>query len=154
MNKIKLLTIISLGLLISNLLLIGFIVFKKPGPNRNEGPRDIIIEKLHLNAKQIEQYDQLIAWHRKEVGQTDENIKSIKNELYKNIKKENNLQLKDSLIKLIANNQIQLENVHVKHFEDLKNICTKEQLPAFEELTKELANFFSKGKPRPQNNSN
>ena len=54
---------------------------------------------------------------------------------------------KDSLLTEIGNLQIVLENIHYKHFQDIKKLCKPEQQKAFDTFTLEITNLF----PRTQN---
>jgi periplasmic protein CpxP/Spy len=149
MSKIKLLSIISIVLLISNLSLIGYLIMQKGKPPKGEGPRNMIIEKLGFDESQIKAYDNLIEWHRSEVRKTDEQILSVKNELYSHLNNDSDSSICDSLISEIGSLQIHIEKIHLKHFKEIEKICKKEQIPAYEKLTGELAKLFSIGKPKP-----
>ena len=149
MSKIKLLSIISITLLITNLSLVGYMFIQKGKLPKGEGPRNLIIEKLGFDEIQTQAYDKLIDWHRHEIRNTEELILSVKNELYNHLSNDSDTAICDSLIHEIGNLQISIERIHLKHFKDIKSICKKEQLPAFEKLTGELAKLFTKGRPKP-----
>lgn len=53
----------------------------------------------------------------------------------------------DSLIQNINACQAKIERIHYEHFIAIKNICRDDQLPAFEELTIDLAKLFSPPHP-------
>lgn len=143
MNKVKLLSIISIGLLISNLALVGFIVFGKHRPGPHEGPRNLIIESLHFDAKQVEVYDQLIQEHRQEIRQSDEKLRGLKNELYKGLASNASAATNDSLINEIGKVQNHIETTHLSHFEAIKKLCKPNQMEDFNALTGELAKLFA-----------
>lgn len=150
MSKVKILSLLSIGLLLSNLLLIGFIVLQKPmygGPN---GPRSLILERLKFDKGQIEKYDVLIDGHRKKIQHTELEIKGLKNTLYESLARDSNNLYKDSIINAIGQCQIKIESIHYKHFQDVKKLCNENQLPAFNALTEELASLFSR-RPRTIN---
>ncbi|MDI1355846.1 MAG: hypothetical protein PSX36_13065 [bacterium] len=142
MNKVRFLSIVVIALLLSNALLIGFIVMRKP-PG---GPRDLIIKKLHLDAQQIKAYEPLIQWHQSEIKKTQDQMMSLKNQLYSGLISPAKLSVKDSLIKEINNLQVRMEYIHYKHFEDIHRLCRPDQEEAFKELSLEIARLFS---PRP-----
>jgi len=145
MSKLRILTTLSIGLLIINFLLVGFILFKRNGQPRNEGPRNIIIEKLHFDEAQVMKYDTLIQWHRKEIRKIESEILNIKNQLYSHLSTSSLVSVKDSLVQEIALRQINIEQIHLKHFEDIKILCRDKQLDDYQRLTKELASYFSPG---------
>jgi hypothetical protein len=157
MEKTKLLTITVIGLLLLNLGTLSFLFLngknhKLPHEGGRPQPKEIIIEKLHLDAAQQKEYVKLIQWHRSEIRELDDNIRQAKNELYMQLSQaEVNVKAKDSLIILINSNQKQIEETHFKHFEDIKKLCHKDQLEDFNELTEELSRIFTPNKPpRPR----
>lgn len=151
MGKTKFITFLAIGLLLSNLLLVGYIMLNRSQPThqpppRHGGPRNIIIERLHFSEEQVTEYDKLIQWHRSEIDKRDHKMRELKNQLYSTL---SNLSdnTKDSLIATIANTQQEIERIHYKHFEDIKRLCTPQQQADFEKLTKEIAALFAP--PRP-----
>ena len=147
MNKVKLLSVATLILFLSNLILLGFILKNKP-EKRGDGPRNYIIEKLKFDNKQVILYDTLIATHRSEIRQSEHKIHALKRELYAGLNSSDK-NLKDSIIKQIASTQIDIEAIHCKHFEDIKQICEPAQISAYNALLLELSDLFSPGmKPR------
>ena len=160
MERTKLLTITIIGLLLLNFATLGFLFMSGPRghkrPNeRPEGrpdPREIIIERLHFDVKQEKEYAELIKWHRGEIKKLDSIIRQTKNELYLQLNQtEVNLKTKDSLITLLNSYQKQVEETHFKHFEYIKNLCHKDQMEDFNELTEDLSRIFVPNKPPRQN---
>ncbi len=143
MNKVKFLTIVIVGLLISNIALVGFLVLKKPDHPKHLGPRNIIIEKLGFDENQEKAYDKLIAWHRDEITKTEKDIMLLKNKLYSNLSVDTQSNTKDSLINELSKVQIKIENIHYKHFEDIKQLCHDDQKQAYINLTTEIASLFA-----------
>ncbi|MEY3499859.1 MAG: hypothetical protein RL308_1528 [Bacteroidota bacterium] len=161
MNKIKLLTFSVIGLLILNLGIICYLFFSKPSfenRGRNDGgrnPKEVIGKRLHFDENQIKQYEAIIMIHRKKIDSLDANIKGIKLELYSKLQGNSvNTKANDSLINLMLTNQKLVEETHLKHFQDIKKICRKEQLNNFNELTKDLGKLFSNNKKEPRRDNN
>lgn len=148
MNKIKLISLIAVGLLISNLLLAGFIMFRRPPHPPHDGPRNIIIDKLHFDEAQVKAYDVMIKGHQDSIRQAQDNIRSLKNELYSLLPAGTNNTGKDSLIEQLGALQIKIENIHYHHFEDIKKLCHEDQQIAFADLTKEIAALFAPHPPK------
>lgn len=146
MNKNRLLIFLIAGLLISNILLVVFMMKDRGpghhGPPRHGGPRDLIIERLHFDEKQVEQFEQLIQKHRQDLHEQDETLMNIKTSLYGNLKSEENKAVTDSLINQMMTIQNRIEHIHYAHFEDLKKLCKPEQLKDFDELANELSHIF------------
>jgi hypothetical protein len=156
MERTKLLTITVIGLLLLNLVTLGFLFLNGPKPSRmpHEGrpqPKEIIIEKLHFDAVQQEAYEKLIHWHRGEINKLDDSIRQTKNELYAVLSEETiNIKTKDSLLLLLNSYQKQIEATHFKHFEDIKKLCKPEQQEDFKALTEELSRIFAPKPRRPR----
>ncbi len=149
MNKIKLITFIAVGLLVSNLMLIGYIFFSKPKPPLREGPKKIITARLHFDTRQIADYDKLIALHKMEIRTKDSLIRSTKNELYGCITS-NNVILKDSLENKLGQLQSNIETINYNHFADIKKLCKEDQLVYYNALVKDLSQLFARPNERPR----
>ncbi len=150
MNKNKLLIFLIAGLLLSNILLVVFMMKGRghaDGPNNHPMPRKIIIERLHFDENQIKQYDELIQQHRKNITEREKSLMDLKNNLYSTLKAEENKTVTDSLINSISKIQKEIEYVHYAHFGDIKTLCKPEQIKDYNELVNELARMFSPPPP-------
>lgn len=150
MSKQKILTIAVMGLLVLNLGIVGFLFLGKPMhppgarglPLGQEGPKQIIIDKLEFSPQQAASYEELIKVHQRKVKVLDQEINTAKNALYQTLAEEAPTK-KDSLINRVATIQKEIEILHYTHFETIRELCTAEQLDNYKELTSELAHFFS-----------
>ncbi|MBC7426375.1 MAG: hypothetical protein H7321_07555 [Bacteroidia bacterium] len=150
MSRVRLLSIVAIGLLLANILLVSYIVFRKPGRPPHESPKEIIIERLHFSNTQVNEYNKLISWHRSEIDKSDFDMMHLKDQLYHCLSSNENSTKKDSVLTEIGKLQMRIEQIHYKHFEDLKKICTVEQLPNFENLLNDMSHIFSKPKGEPR----
>ncbi len=148
MTNIRLITLIAIALALINILLLGYIILRKPGGRHPDGPRNTIIEKLRFDTGQIAAYDSLITNHRSQVNRNEKTMYSLKSRLYASLHSNEKTIIKDSLIREIGLIQIQLEETHINHFEALKGLCKGDQKTAFDSLTLTLANLFSQ-RPTP-----
>lgn len=150
MNNLKPFKISIVVLIALNLALLGFIYFKKPPHPNQDGPRKLIIEKLNFDDNQIKEYDKLIEWHKHEIQIANDNILVIKNKIYSLVLENEPYTLKDSLLGELGKLQSRIENIHFKHFTDIRNICHQNQKQAFAALINEIAELFNgpKGKKR------
>jgi periplasmic protein CpxP/Spy len=159
MSKIKLLTIAVIGLLAINIAVLGFLLLRKPPmpPNgmpqveKKGGPKEIIIEKLHFDKEQVIAYEAIIVAHRESIKGLKDSISDTKNNLYQSLKTETFVG-KDSLINILSVLQKRIESVHYEHFVQVKKLCKSEQMGNFNNLTNELAVYFTtekKGTPPP-----
>ncbi|MBK8519307.1 MAG: hypothetical protein IPL55_24405 [Saprospiraceae bacterium] len=160
MSKLRLLSIAVIGLILINMVIVGFLLLRKPihlGPGRppmeQEGPKQVIIERLNLDDVQIAEYGKLITSHQETMKMLEDSIKLMKNNLYQTLKEEAPAD-KDTLIDQLNSLQKQIEVANYEHFVGLKKICRSEQLDKFNKLTAELARFFAignKNAPPPKN---
>jgi periplasmic protein CpxP/Spy len=156
MEKSRFVTLLAIGLLLSNLMLVGFIMVNRsrhlqgermgPPPPHERGPRNIIIQRLHLTEAQVSEYDKLIKWHRDEIDREDKSLSTLKQKLYNTLTTPTDSTEKDSIFAAISQAQQHIERIHYKHFEDIRALCTEQQKPDFEALTQEIASLFG---PRP-----
>lgn len=146
MNKTKVLVFSVITLLILNFLILGFLFISKNnnGFKGRRMPREIIIEKLNFDEKQIVVYDKTIKLHQKSIRNLDDSIRNTKNELYLLLNSDtiNSVQ-KDSLFFKLVKYQEQIETTHFNHFLEIKKICKKDQLNNYKELSLELSKLFS-----------
>jgi len=146
MNKTKVLGFAVIALLVLNFGILSFLFFSKneDGPRGRKMPREIIIEKLHFDENQIVEYDKTIKIHQENIRNLDDSIKSAKNELYQLLNSDTiDSVKKESLYLKLADLQKQIETTHFNHFIEIKNLCKKEQLSDYENLTEELIKLFS-----------
>jgi protein CpxP len=154
MEKSKLLTLSVIGLLVINMATLGFLFLNGPRGNRpphddeHQKPREIIIDKLHFDANQQKEYDQIIKVNQDEVRRLDTNIRETKQALYTQLSKpEINTKTKDSLTACLTEYQKQIEETHFNHFEAIKKLCHPDQLDDYNELTNELGRIFAPNRP-------
>ena len=144
MNRRSLNILLISTLLLSNLLLVAFIVFRRPP--HPPMLREIIVRKLNFDKEQISKYDIFIKAHQEGIRANEKKMLDLKTELYSSLSKKENETFADSLSLAIGKIQTKTEKIHFQHFIEIKKLCKAEQLPAFEALTVELAKMFS----RPQ----
>jgi hypothetical protein len=140
MNKSRFLSIIIIGLLISNGILL-FMFFN--GPKINKDRKSIIIDKLHFDKEQIKQYDIYIQQHRKAINENETTIKILRRNLFTHLRYKQETAKIDSLIGFIAKQQEVDEHINYKHFIEIKNLCKPSQEKDFNELTNEIVSLFS-----------
>jgi hypothetical protein len=111
-----------------------FINYSESNNVSKGGPRDIIIERLSLDVKQVENYDVLISDHR-------QSLKSLRKEIYK-LRQSYFLNSDSTLLVPLTNSYIELETINKEHIDDLIEICTDSQRMEFKAFIKEH-NLFS-----------
>lgn len=145
MTKNKFYIAIIFVLVVVNVLLVSWLILKKTQHPKGEGPKALIIEKLHLDENQIREYEGLIQQHRSEIRAHELLLNQAKQNLYGQLGSQTTHL--DSLYKAIANEHSKIEQIHFHHFENIKRLCRPEQLPYFDILSKELTVLFSPKHP-------
>lgn len=150
MTRQRLLSIAVVVLVLLNAATLAVLLLRGPGDPRHpehEGPKAIIIQRLRFDADQVKAYEELIRDHRRQMGDLDERMMDLRRQLYALGDGE-----KDSLIHLIATAQGEAERVNTEHFADIRSLCRSEQLTLFDQLTKDLADYFRHGPPSRKEN--
>ncbi len=135
MSKLRLLTIFSIGLLIANIVLVGFMLSKKnsnQGQKRKHNPIELLTRELHLNNAQKEKVSSLVRQHKAYMDSIRTQVEPIKKELRNNIFSPDQSLEKDTLFNVLGLIQADVERKFHQHFIDIKNICEGEQIEQFE----------------------
>jgi protein CpxP len=148
MKKTKLIGIFALLMALLNLGLMFFVWNHHKPRHKLEGPKKIIIEKLELDENQVAAYDVLVLEHQERTQEEQGKIRDFKNQLYQTLIEQND-EAKDSLIQLLADEQILIENIHYKHFLEIEALCRPEQMENFKAFVAEITSLFSQ-KPPPK----
>ncbi|MDP3928370.1 MAG: hypothetical protein Q8R57_05070 [Bacteroidota bacterium] len=140
---------IYIGIIIILLLCNAWALYKLNHRPLSIGPRDTIIERLNFDIEQISIYDTLIHGHRRQIRAQEKSLHETKNSLYQLLKTDTLDRLQAALLlEKIAQIQMNIERIHISHFNDIKNICKPNQLPQYIKLVDELAKLFNhKRKP-------
>ena len=159
MNRTKLLTIAVIGLLLLNFGILGVMFFGKSshppmysphGGPKGEGPKHIIIERLHFDETQQKEYELLVVEHRRKTNELHEASKKIHDQLFSLLKGDTiNQKESDALILEITTNQKAIEDLNFDHFNAIKKLCKGEQIALFNELVNDLGRLFAP-KVRPK----
>ena len=140
MSKSKFFKLIILGLLISNAIVVFMLI---NGRDKKNGPKNLILKKLHFDKEQIKNYEVYIQKHRKDINDNETVMNTLRSNLYKELNNSNNITKIDSLIAIIGKQQTIAEQINYNHFLEIKKLCKPNQTKDFEELTTEIANLFS-----------
>jgi len=141
MTKNRFYIFIIIGLLISNMLLVAFILLKKPP--QHSGLRNLIIERLKFDENQIQQYDELISQHRRQIREKRHEMTDLKTQYYSLLKNEDKKN-GDLLINEIGKLSMETEKINYKHFQDIKRICRPDQMKNFDNLIDDFENLFNR----------
>lgn len=144
MTKLKLISAVAAVLLILNILGLFFMLSHKPP----RSPREVIIEKLHFDKSQVQEYEKLIEIHKEQVRKFQDETLPLKNALYGTLTSETQPEIRDSVIQKLGEIQIKIEETHYQHFKDIQQLCKENQRQDFDLLTKDLAGLFSMPMPK------
>jgi periplasmic protein CpxP/Spy len=146
MTRTRILSIALVVLVLLNLSTLGVLVFRKPPhprhERREEGPKALIIERLHLDATQVVAYEALIKDHQRRIEQLSEHMAQLREQLYTG---PDSLP-PDPLLGSIGETQIAIERTHTEHFAQVRGLCRPDQLPLFDALREDLVHFFKPGR--------
>jgi len=141
MNKTKFLTTAVVVMVLLNIGTLVFIVIGPPPHPPKPDPRHVIIERLHLDQKQIEQFQILIDQHRHQTRRIEEQIMDEKDHLFRLLATNDTLMLR-TVLDGLGRLHRQKDSLSVDHFLAIKKICRHDQLMYFSDLTKDLAQLF------------
>lgn len=144
----KVLSLLVLVLLLTNVLLLVFFVWAKPASKTNKNTRgevtQILEKEVGFNAQQMEQYKQLKDQHWDKMRPYFGEMRTAKDNFYKLL---NEASVPDSVVNsaadAIAAKQKQLDLQTFRHFQQVKAICTPEQQPKFDSLVQQVIKRMS-----------
>lgn len=151
MSTKKIFTVVIIILLIANMVLLGFFMMNRQDQNKgskksnqNESPKTLIIKRLDFNESQKEQFLNMVTLHREKILLLDERITNDKRQLFSLLSEPTpNIKAADSLTSGIASLQKQIETLHFNHFQEVKAMCNENQVPKFNDLSKDIVDIFN-----------
>lgn len=139
---------------------------EKPPRTEQAKPKtqQVLKDELGFDDEQVKQFDRIRDEYRKQIGQLNHKIGEIKSQMFNEALIDNPQNvLPDSLLKLTLDKQLEIEQLTLKYFLDLKELCNPEQEEKLNLLIEELfrkpkngdkrKNEPSEGKrPKPRDN--
>jgi uncharacterized membrane protein YhiD involved in acid resistance len=141
MNKSKLITLFAILMVALNLILVFFLWNKKPHHPKNEGPKQVIIERLDFDENQIQAYELLIDVHKLKVQELNSEIGELKQLLFQTLITKDQAS-KDAVMLVLESKKREIEELNYVHFQELKSLCSLEQEDAFVLLVDDLGKLF------------
>jgi len=145
MKTTRILTIAVVLLLITNLVLVAFMVTgkKKSGDKRNQGFRteapEVMVKTLKMSDQQQADFKRLKEEHFKIVRPYFDSVRVAKRAFFDLVK---NPALNDSLIQVyslrVFEKQAILDKITLNHFRSVRNIFTAEQQPGYDSLLRKM----------------
>lgn len=123
---------------------------KHPGMHPDE-PKNVIIKDLNLNNEQIKQYEMLIADHRKAMNDIRKTLAHQKEQLFDLVAAPD---ATDSTInhfaRACATSYEQMDVVTIKHFKQLRAICTLKQQEKLDHTIRNVAKMMNEHQAPPK----
>jgi hypothetical protein len=151
---------IAVLMTVLNLLLIGFLLFKDslkkpPRPIENNDKRnvsEILKDELKLSEMQVGHLMELRQTYFEKENKLSSAIKNERDSINMFMfNKSENEELIRSLARRVAENEYNIEMLRFQQAQELKLICTQDQLEKFERLVREIRDYFRKeNKPEPR----
>lgn len=149
----KLLIRTVIVLVVLNLVSIGFFVLKEIRPHRepllfpkNESYKDvsrILKEELNLSEQQVAEFDEIRSRNFEKQSKLKKMIHHLKDAMNTEMfNKDTNDEKIKSLAKQIVQNEYKMEMLRFDQAKELKAVCKPEQLEKFENLVKEIRDYF------------
>ncbi|MVM29769.1 periplasmic heavy metal sensor [Spirosoma sp. HMF4905] len=159
MERTKLLTFAVIGLLLLNLLTIGYLVLTSGRPSQagqlqgplpdGKGPARVIIERLHFDEQQQQQYLEMGRQHHQQTERLNAESIQLFQEYYSLLPSAQPDSAKaNALIRQIEDVQRQIAELNFSHFRQIKALCRPDQQADFSRLVADLAKLFGQ-RPRP-----
>lgn len=147
MSKVRALIIAVIILVLLNVVLVAFFIFHAPPPPpMREGPKRIVIERLHFDPAQVDAYEKAIATHQEKIRAKGQEAMRLRNELYAKLQEPDSAGA-DSIAIAIGAVQAQIEMIHFEHFKAIEALCKPEQKADFVALSHDLARLFRRPPP-------
>jgi hypothetical protein len=161
-NIFKWLVILLVVLNIGILATVWFKHFPPPPdemrrPPNGEKVADFLIEQLNFSAQQLADFTKLKQAHSQAVDSIRESGKETHRLFFENLKTEKqDTVMVNELAQAISANQMQIELVTFKHFEQVRKLCDEKQKEKFDEIIQEVLRRMAappgkKGSPLPRN---
>ena len=143
MKTTRILTIAVVLLLITNLVLVAFMVMdkKKSGEKRNQGFRaeapELMVKTLKMSDQQQADFKKMKEEHFKMVKPYFDSVRVAKRAFFDLVK---NPALNDSLMEVSrgCDKQAMLDKITLNHFRSVRNIFTAEQQPGYDSLLRKM----------------
>lgn len=137
MNQLKFYKYATWVLLFLNIAILGFFLLIKPRPPHPSHPHQFqaeVIEILALNEQQVSAFKQLAQEHGQKMTSVNAQQQKLLLPYFKSLTTISNRMNKDSI--LVEFQQLERKKIEVtyQHFQDIKLMLNKNQLPHFENL--------------------
>lgn len=156
MKRENFLMLVVIALVVLNFGTLGYLLLNKgqqPAnlPHRPPGPDKLIIERLKLTPKQVDEFEGLKFEHRSGINHLNRESKEVYTEYFSLLKTDQpDFAAAQTIEQRLAHIQAQKDSVTFMHFVKLRQLCTEEQKPLFDDFVDELGDILVRQPPRPR----
>lgn len=135
MTKLTFVSLFAVGLLVSNLLLVGFMIFGRPRADLQEET----VKTLHFDEPQQQAHAILVQAHKDSIRNAEHELLALRQRLYATLMQDSSRIAKDSLLLVINKVEFRIGNTHYTHFENVGKLCRPDQKQYFIDFASDLA---------------
>jgi|GEM_PF-1473349 len=142
MSKLFLNRILIISLFLSNGVLLYMIFWNKPEHPEPRLPKELIIKTLHFDKNQVHAYNQSIEGHKNLIHRNQDEQLRLRKALYTSLGGSPDSVYLDSIRTRIIELYDEIEQKHLQHFLEIKEICHENQLTYYRDFTKMIPTLF------------
>ena len=143
MNQVKFYKYIILGLVGLNIVVLAFFLLTKSRPRHQPPPKNFqaeVVKIFGLDNQQASVFKELADGHKQRMKEIDKQQEKLLLRYFESLTNDSESTDKESLLNQFQ--QLEREKIEVtyRHFEEIKKLLNKDQLPEFEEFMKSVTN--------------
>jgi hypothetical protein len=151
-NRYKWILFLVVVLIISNIVL-AVLLFTPPGEKeivrkKRENPSLAIYKEIGLDSIQVDTFKARKELYFKNIRPVWEEIRNLKDSLYKNMEVSPNDSSVQQLIELISEKSKEADVKMYQHFYEMRQFCTQEQQVRYDTIVPKLINRSGRGNRR------
>lgn len=140
--KNKLLILLVGILLLANIIMLSFWLFKPKSDNHNNSGNKnskgmvsgFLKKDLNFSEEQLKRFDTLRTAHFEKIKPFYKELNKSKEVLFSRVYASSDSSVIDSLANEIGKRQAEIDKKFLNHFQQIRELCTEEQKPAFDSL--------------------
>ncbi|MFZ1808424.1 MAG: hypothetical protein WAU36_14430 [Cyclobacteriaceae bacterium] len=137
------------ALLVINIALVIFLALGPKHPPLAQGIKDEISRELEFTAEQKVTYDEMAMTHREKVSDIEKRERTLVRSFFNQLTLENTKDDKERILdEILALNREKIMITYT-HFDELKALCTTEQLTKFDKVISQIVPILTNAPQRP-----
>ncbi len=137
-SKNKVLIVLVGILLLSNIIMLSYWMFRPKKADAPKGPRgmmhNFLKSEIHFSDEQLKTFDSLRNAHFESMKPHFKEMNLAKENIYRQVTLNRDSSTIDSLASVVGKKQAFIEVAFYHHFGRVRNLCTEEQRPVFDSL--------------------